>query len=418
MKVFKFGGASVKNAEGVQNLAAIVKTYTDDLVIVISAMGKTTNLLELVTKSYFNGEHNTMMLHISTLKQYHFDIIKGLWGDLSNAISRDILFEIETLETHLGHPPSLDFDFEYDQIVSLGEILSTKITSAYLNYIGINNKWEDIRLGLRTDATWREGNIDWQLSSKLMQTQFNFAVSGIFITQGFIGATITDQTTTLGREGSDYTAAIIANILDAESVTIWKDVPGIMNADPNKFEVTQKLDMLSYREAVEMTYFGAKVIHPKTMKPLVEKDIPLFVRSFIEPEESGSVICRIDHVMNYVPVYIVKDDLILITISPIDFSFIAEESIGKIYKLFAQYRIKVNLVQQSAMNFSVAIERPERDFDKLIGDLKRKFIVHYNEGLELLTIRYYNEEVIQEMTRHRTVFVAQRTRTAARFLMK
>jgi len=201
-------------------------------------------------------------------------------------------------------------------------------------------------------------------------------------------------------------------------VTIWKDVPGIMNADPNKFEATQKLDMLSYREAVEMTYYGAKVIHPKTMKPLVEKNIPLYVRSFMEPDQQGSVICSIDHVMNYVPVFIVKDDQVLITISPLDFSFMAEESMGEIYKLFAQYRMRVNLVQQSAMNFSVAIDRPERRFDQLIGDLKKKFTVHYNEGLELLTIRYYTEDVIREMTKDRSVFVAQRTRTTARFLLK
>ena len=226
------------------------------------------------------------------------------------------------------------------------------------------------------------------------------------------------QTTTLGREGSDYSAAIIANVLNAENVTIWKDVPGIMNADPNKFEETQKLDMLSYREAVEMTYYGAKVIHPKTMKPLVEKNIPLYVRSFLEPDKYGSVICNIDHVMNYVPVFITKEDQVLITISPLDFSFMAEESISDIYKLFAHYRMKVNLVQQSAMNFSMAIDQPERGFDKLIGDLKKKFVVHYNGELELLTIRYYNEDVIQKMIQGRTVFVAQKTRTNARFLMK
>jgi aspartate kinase len=276
----------------------------------------------------------------------------------------------------------------------------------------------DIRKGLRTDATWREGNIDWSLSSGLIQSQFNFAENRIYLTQGFIGATVTNQTTTLGREGSDYTAAIIANILNAENVTIWKDVPGIMNADPNKFEETQKLDMLSYREAVEMTYYGAKVIHPKTMKPLVEKNIPLYVRSFLEPDKYGSLICNIDHVMNYVPVFITKEDQVLITISPLDFSFMAEESISDIYRLFAQYRMKVNLVQQSAMNFSMAIDQPERGFDKLIGDLKKKFVVHYNEGLKLLTIRYYNEDVIQKMIQGRTVFVAQKTRTNARFLMK
>ena len=418
MKVFKFGGASVKDAEGVRNLASIVKSYPDDLVIVVSAMGKTTNALESLTKNYFNGNHEGIAQDIIALKRFHFDIIKSLFDDSLIELNLEITSFFETLGIRMERSPSLDYDFEYDQIVSFGEILSSKITSAYLNFIGIANKYQDIRLGLRTDATWREGNIDWSLSCTLMQSQFNFAENRIYLTQGFIGATVTDQTTTLGREGSDYTAAIIANILNAESVTIWKDVPGIMNADPNKFETTQKLDMLSYREAVEMTYYGAKVIHPKTMKPLVEKNIPLYVRSFMEPDKPGSVICSIDHVMNYVPVLINKEDQVLITISPLDFSFMAEESMSEIYKLFAQYRMRVNLVQQSAMNFSVAIDRPERRFDQLITDLKRKFVVHYNEGLELLTIRYYNEDIIQKMTSSRSVFVAQQTRTTARFLIK
>jgi len=418
MKVFKFGGASVKDAEGVRNLASIVKSYPDDLVIVVSAMGKTTNALESLTKNYFNGNREGIVQDIIALKRFHFDIIKSLFDDSLIELNLEITSFFETLGIRMEHSPSLDYDFEYDQIVSFGEILSSKITSAYLNFIGVANKYQDIRLGLRTDATWREGNIDWSLSCTLMQLQFNFAENRIYLTQGFIGATVTDQTTTLGREGSDYTAAIIANMLNAESVTIWKDVPGIMNADPNKFEATQKLDMLSYREAVEMTYYGAKVIHPKTMKPLVEKNIPLYVRSFLEPDKPGSVICSIDHVMNYAPVLIVKEDQVLITISPLDFSFMAEERMSEIYKLFAQYRMRVNLVQQSAMNFSVAIDRPERRFDQLIADLKKKFVVHYNEGLELLTIRYYNEDIIQKMTRGRSVFVAQRTRTTARFLIK
>jgi aspartate kinase len=418
MKVFKFGGASVKDAEGVRNLASIVKGFPDDLIIVISAMGKTTNALESLTKNYFNGNNEGTLQNIRALKQYHFEITEKLFGDQSEVLNQEIKAEFKTIEKRLKHAPSLDYDFEYDQIVSLGEMLSTKIASAYLNHTGISNKWMDIRQGLRTDATWREGNIDWSLSSGLIQSQFNFAGNRIYLTQGFIGATVTNQTTTLGREGSDYTAAILANILNAENVTIWKDVPGIMNADPNKFEETQKLDMLSYREAVEMTYYGAKVIHPKTMKPLVEKNIPLYVRSFLEPDKYGSVICNIDHVMNYVPVFITKEDQVLITISPLDFSFMAEESISDIYRLFAQYRMKVNLVQQSAMNFSVAIDQPERGFDKLIGDLKKKFVVHYNGGLELLTIRYYNQDVVQKMIQGRTVFVAQKTRTNARFLMK
>jgi aspartate kinase len=418
MRIFKFGGASVKDDIGVRNLALILTDYSEELVIVVSAMGKTTNALEQLAKNYFTGNSKDLLRNIDGIKKFHFELIEALFDDTSPDVGKMIRVEFKQLESHLSNPPSLDYDFEYDQIVSLGEILSTRIISSYLNSVGFTNKWIDIRSVLKTDSTWREGNVDWPLSSSLAKSQFNFQQYRCFLTQGFIGATRTNQTTTLGREGSDYTAAILANMLAAQSVTIWKDVPGIMNSDPHRFKESQKLEMLSYREAAEMTYYGAKVIHPKTMKPLVEKEIPLYVRSFLEPQEQGSVICRIDHVMNYVPVFILKEDLILITVSATDFSFIAEESISKIYKLFAQYRIKVNLVQQSAMNFSLAIDRPERDFENVIGDLKQNFIVHYNEGLELLTIRYYTEEVIKELTQGRVVFVAQKTRTTARFLLK
>ncbi len=419
MKVFKFGGASVRDAEGVKNMASIVKSYSGRLVIVISAMGKTTNALEEVVKDYFNGDKKELLNKISKVKDYHFSVIHELFVKDETALLSPVIEEFTNLENRLlNSSPSLDFDFEYDQIVSIGEIISSKIASAYLNKTGILNKWTDIRKCLRTDDTWREGNIDRDLSNQLIPQFFNFSDSDIYLTQGFIGATSFNSTTTLGREGSDYSAAIIANILEAESVIIWKDVPGIMNADPFKFNNTQKLEELSYQEAVEMTFYGAKVIHPKTMKPLVEKNIPLYVRSFYHPAENGSIIHTIDHRMEYVPVIITKEAQILITLSPLDFSFIAEESIGKVYHLFSKYRIKVNLVQQSAMNFSLAIDKPERNFEKLIKDLNNDFLVHYNEGLELLTIRFYNENIISEMTNARTVFVEQRTRRTARFLMK
>jgi len=419
MKVFKFGGASVKNAEGVRNMASIVKSSPGNMIIVISAMGKTTNALEEITKNYFAGKKEEFISGIEKLKIYHLSIVNELFGNNGYDTGESIAAEFIALEKRLLNiSPSLDFDFEYDQIVSLGEILSSKIASAYLVKAGIVHKWADVRQCLKTDDTWREGNIDWTFSRELVPRVFNFYDSKLYMTQGFIAATSFNSTTTLGREGSDYTAAILANILNAESVTIWKDVPGIMNADPNKFEPTQKLDELSYREAVEMTYYGAKVIHPKTMKPLVEKNIPLHVRSFFSPSEPGSVIHNIDHQMEYVPVFITKEDQVLITISPLDFSFMAEESIGKIYNLFAKYRMKVNLVQQSAMDFSLAIDQPERNFDKLIHDLKTSFAVHYNEGLELLTIRYYDQETINKMVKDRVVFVEQRTRRTARFLLK
>jgi aspartate kinase len=358
------------------------------------------------------------LLGIKKLKDYHQKICEDLFPDGNEKLDLSIEMEFDALIKRVNIPPSLNFDFEYDQIVSTGEMVSTEILAAYLNHIGRVTKWIDAGHYIRTNDTWREGVIDWDLTRKLLPQAFQFNGNDVCLTQGFIGATTFNLTTTLGREGSDYSAAIIANIMNAESVTIWKDVPGIMNADPHRYESTVKLDMLSYREAVEMTYYGAKVIHPKTMKPLVEKLIPLYVRSFIHPKETGSTICHIDHQMEYIPVYINKEDQVLITISPLDFSFIVEESISEIYKLFAQNRIKMNLVQQSAMNFSVAIDRPERGFEQLIDDLKKKFVVHYNEDLELLTIRYYNNEIIHKMTSERKIFVEQRTRTAARFLLK
>ena len=418
MKVFKFGGASVKDAAGVINTTSIICKEPELLIVVVSAMGKTTDALVEVTKNYFNGKIEEATQGIVSSRDYHLEIAKELFADGNEKLERSLYEEFDALLKRVNIPPSLNYDFEYDQIVSTGEMVSTEILASYLNHVGKVTKWIDAGHYIRTNDTWREGEIDWELTRKLLPQAFQFTENSVCLTQGFIGATTFNLTTTLGREGSDYTAAIIANVMDAESVTIWKDVPGIMNADPHRYDPTVKLEKLSYREAVEMTYFGAKVIHPKTMKPLVEKMIPLYVRSFIHPEETGSIICHIDHTMEYIPVYINKEDQVLITISPKDFSFIAEESISDIYKIFAHNRMRMNLVQQSAMNFSGAIDKPERGFEILIEELKKKFVVHYNEDLELLTIRYYNVDIIQKMTRDRKIFVEQRTRTDARFLLK
>ena len=418
MKVFKFGGASVKDAAGVINTASIICKEPELLIVVVSAMGKTTDALVEVTKNYFSGKIDEATQGIISSRDYHLEIAKELFADGNEKLERSLYEEFDALLKRVNISPSLNYDFEYDQIVSTGEMVSTEILASYLNHVGKVTKWIDAGHYIRTNDTWREGEIDWELTRKLLPQAFQFTENSVCLTQGFIGATTFNLTTTLGREGSDYTAAIIANVMDAESVTIWKDVPGIMNADPHRYDPTVKLEKLSYREAVEMTYFGAKVIHPKTMKPLVEKMIPLYVRSFIHPEETGSIICHIDHTMEYIPVYINKEDQVLITISPKDFSFIAEESISDIYKIFAHNRMRMNLVQQSAMNFSGAIDKPERGFEILIEELKKKFVVHYNEDLELLTIRYYNVDIIQKMTRDRKIFVEQRTRTDARFLLK
>lgn len=419
MKIFKFGGASVKDPEGVKNMASIIKSYTGNMIIVISAMGKTTNALENVVKYYFYHQPNELASTVEAIKNYHFSIFRKLFEPDGTNLPNELTGLFSSLEKRVFHvEPSLDYDFEYDQIVSYGELLSSKIVSLYLHKIGYSHKWIDIRECLRTDDTWREGNIDWELSSQSVPKTFNKFDSLVYLTQGFIAATSFNSTTTLGREGSDYSAAILANIMDAESLTIWKDVPGIMTADPHKFSNTQKMEKLSYREAVEMTYFGAKIIHPKTMKPLVDKNIPLYVKSFFSPEDSGSIVHNYDFIVESIPVFIIKENQVLITVSSLDLSFIAEDHIAKVYHLLAQHRMKVNIVQQSAMSLSFAIDKPERNIDKLIQLLHKDFRVRYNEDLELLTIRNYDSKTIGEMIKDRIVFVEQKTRRTARFLLK
>jgi len=418
MKVFKFGGASVKDAASIVNTASIISSEPEILIVVVSAMGKTTDALVEVTKNYFEGRIAEAQEGIRRMMSYHIEVVNQLFEIGNEKLVNTLTDDFEALAKRVNIPPSLNYDFEYDQIVSTGEMVSSEILASYLNHVGKVTRWIDAGHYIRTNDTWREGQIDWELTGRLVPQAFKFVENSVCLTQGFIGATTFNLTTTLGREGSDYTAAILANVMNAESVTIWKDVPGIMNADPHKYAKTYKLEKLSYREAVEMTYYGAKVIHPKTMKPLVEKQIPLYVRSFIHPDEVGSQICNIDHPMEYIPVFINKEDQVLITVSPKDFSFIAEESIANIYRLFSKFRMKVNLVQQSAMNFSLAIDRPERDFEKLIRELSELFVVHYNDGLDLLTIRYFTKDAVSESTKGRTIYVEQRTRKIVRFLLK
>jgi aspartate kinase len=419
MKVFKFGGASVKDAEGVKNMTSIVMSYSGKIIIVISAMGKTTNALEKVVKSYFSHQKNDLIRAVEDVKNYHYSIFMDLFKtDETNCVSElDDLFNSFHKRVY-DTEPSLDFDFEYDQIVSYGELFSSKIVSLYLQKTGYRHKWIDIRECLRTDDTWREGNIDWEISRQLVPKVFNNFESLVYLTQGFIASTSFNSTITLGREGSDYSAAILANIMDAESLTIWKDVPGIMTADPHKFSATRKMEQLSYREAVEMTYFGAKIIHPKTMKPLVDKNIPLFVKSFFSPQDDGSIVHNFDFIEENIPVIILKENQLLITVSSLDLSFIAEDHIAKVYHLLSQHRIKVNLVQQSAMSLSFAIDKPEKNIDRLIQEMHQNFRVRYNDNLELLTVRNYDSETISNLTKNKMVFVEQRTRRTARFLVK
>jgi aspartate kinase len=415
MKVFKFGGASVSSAGAVRNSVNILKMYPGNKVLVISAMDKITNALEIVARRYFNQDPE-VWTSFQEVKAYHDGIIADLWGEPTKFPEIEKLFI--QLSARIKSDRSLNFDYEYDQIVSFGELISTQIISLYYNKIGLQNRWIDVRNCLKTDDQFREANINWELSVRLAKRIFTFESDDLYITQGFIGGTLTNQTTTLGREGSDYTAAILANLLDAEEVSIWKNVPGILNADPDFFSNTQKLDELSYKEAIELSYSGAKVIHPKTIKPLQNKNIPLFVKSFLEPEKSGTIIHAVEHPLDLVPVIIVKKNMALITLTPDDFSFISINSVADVFSLFAKYRLRVGLIQQSALDFSLAFDEPEQGIDNLIGQLQQKFEVKYNTGLDLVTIRYYTSESVAQIQKGRILYVEQKSRRTVRMLLK
>lgn len=418
MRVFKFGGASVKDAAGVKNLASIVGKAEGRLVVVVSAMGKITNALEELIRLYVNKDDKKWE-QLTAIKNYHTQIMEDLF-DSSDPVFSEIDSMFFRIEDRLHRLPSLNFNFEYDQFIGYGELLSTKIVSAYLIKSGIKNKWIDIRFSLKTDDKWREANIDEELSAKLISQEFSFADEKIYLTQGFIGATNSDLTTSLGREGSDYTAAILGSILKAEKVEIWKDVPGILNADPQYFKNPVKIDEMSYREAVELTFFGAKVIHPKTIKPLYNSKIPLHVRSFIEPEVEGTIIGpeQDKEYSNPIPVFVMKSRQVLITLSQPDFSFMDEDSLAWSFEIFHELGMKINLIQLSALNLSISIDVPEHGIMELIEKLSDQFEVKYNDGLSLITIRHYTAEAIKNEIGHRNVYVEQRTRRIARFLVK
>jgi aspartate kinase len=411
MQVFKFGGASVKDCDAVKNVASILrKTLAKEpTVVVISAMGKITNKLEELTRAYFFKEANVMDI-LKEVKDYHFKIIAELFPH-KHVIFDEIENVFVELLWALEEEPSSTYNHHYDQLVSQGEILSTKIVSAYLNEQGLRNKWFDARNIIQTDNTYREGKVDYELSATLVNTQLLPVLSQekIVLTQGFIGATSENYTTTLGREGSDYTAALLAYFLNAEKVVIWKDVPGVLNADPKFFKNTKKMDELTYHDAIELTYFGASVIHPKTIKPLQNKNIPLYVRSFIKPEEEGTVIKNND-VRSTVTSYIFKDSQILLSIMPKDFSFIAEDGLSEIFSLFSKHNVHVHMMQNSAISFSVCTDNDQQKIKPLLEDLDANYKVLYNNNVQLMTVRNYNPEIIAKLSENKVVLIEQRSR--------
>lgn len=419
MQVFKFGGASVKDADGVKNVAEVLKQFPEQkIAVVISAMGKTTNALERLSKAYFYKTENAEII-LEEIKSYHFDICHQLFASPSHPIYTELENTFVELYWAIEDEPTQGFDFEYDQIVSMGEIISTKIVSAYLNDIGLNNRWIDVRGLIQTDNTYREGKVDFELTEKLIQRDLQkvFQSINIIVTQGFIGGTSENFTTTLGREGSDYTASILAYCLNAKNVTIWKDVPGVLNADPKWFAHTKKIDELSYHDAIELTYYGATVIHPKTIKPLQNKSIPLYVKSFLKPKEEGTVIKDGEKRLN-IPSYIFKIDQVLISIQPKDFSFIAEDNLSDIFEVFSKHGVKINLMQLSAISFSVCCDNQESKIKELVKELQIQFKVLYNSGLELMTVRYYTQETIDALTAKKIILLEQRSRFTVQMVMK
>ena len=390
MKIFKFGGASVKDAESIKNVASVLNyTGYDNTIIVVSAIGKTTNLLEKLVKDYVSKSVN-LKNTFHELIDSHLKILNELNFNNNSKLIIDVKKIIQKIKFFLDNNKSPNYDFIYDQVVSFGEIISTTIVSQYLNSTGILNKLIDAREIIKTDSYYRDSNVDWETSQTKIKKTFNS--NGVYVTQGFIGSDYNNYTTTLGREGSDYTAAIIAYSIDAKEVIIWKDVPGVLNADPKEFKKTKLLNKISYREAIELAYYGASVIHPKTLQPLQKKEIPLIVKSFMDPKGKGTVVSKGSDIDPLIPCYIVKKNQVLLRLSSLDFSFIVENNISEIFRLLDKFKMKVDLIQNSAISFSVCINDKYNSLDQLISELKPKFKVQLFEEVSLYTIRHFNSD--------------------------
>ena len=419
MKVFKFGGASINSVERIQNVAKILQAYRGEkILVIISAMGKTTNALEKVVDAFFEGRNADALKLFEQVKDQHLNTLKYLtslhWATAEGHL-KDFFTEIEWL---LHDKAVREYDYYYDQVVCSGELLSTAMMSDYLNEAGVTNKWIDVRDIIRTDDNFRDAGIDWAYTQQKVTGIIEplFKDYDVIITQGFIGATDENESTTLGREGSDYSAAIFANLLNAESQTIWKDVEGVMNADPKQFADAVFLDALSYTEVIEMAYYGAQVIHPKTIKPLQNKNIPLHVRCFLHPDLAGTIISS-KPVHKLPPVIVVKDKQVLLELSSKDFSFVGEEYVSRLYELFAQIKIRPNLMQNGAISLLCCLDdRPDK-IEKIALAASEIFDVQVKRDLTLLTIRHYTREKFDELTKDKTILLTQRTTETVQVLM-
>lgn len=415
MQVFKFGGASVKDAAGIRKVAEILKTHGKDCqVVVLSAMGKTTNALEQVVDAYINQSEDTLSL-FQKVKDEHLAVMNELFVEAHPVFDRVENLFVE-LEWALEDPHVENYAYTYDQIVSMGELFSTEILSAYLNDQGLPAQWKDARDFIKTDNQYRNAKIDWDLSTGLVQQ--HLSAPGLYVTQGFIGCTSENFNATLGREGSDYTAAIIGACLGAESVSIWKDVPGILNADPRFFDLAVPLKSLPYKEAIELAFYGAKVIHPKTIQPLQQKGIPLYVKSFVDPEVEGTLVCDGVNQVPQLPSYILKQNQTLLSLSSKDLSFIQSQGLSLIFKAFADHDIAINMMQQSAVSFSACFDSAPRKMDALLEGLSQAFKVKYNEGLSLYTLRHYQAEELPEFLVDATLILEQKNRQTIQLLVK
>ncbi|MGD1944800.1 MAG: aspartate kinase [Croceivirga sp.] len=416
MRIFKFGGASVKDADGVKNVVEVLRQVGHEkTLMVVSAMGKTTNAMEAVVDTYFENE-SELDEKIQYVIDYHKDIINSLFESKNHDAHHKVNTLIEEFRGFLMWNKSPKYSFVYDQVVGYGELLSTTIVSAYLNDIGISNQWLDVRELIKTNNSYRDAQVDWQMpDSKIME---KVDTGTLNITQGFLGSDENNFTTTLGREGSDYTAAILGYCLNANSVTIWKDVPGVLNADPRHFQETQKLEQISYREAIELAFYGASVIHPKTLQPLQRKEIPLHVKSFVTPQNSGTTVGKGKKIEPEVPCFIVKKDQVLLKLSSLDFSFILEDNISSIFKMFHDHRLKVDLIQNSAISFSVCLDNKFGGLKSILPELEKRFKVICHEDVSLYTIRHFDEPAVASVLNGYEVLVEQRGKVTVQLVVK
>jgi len=416
MKVFKFGGASVKDADGVKNLVKVLQEvgYSETL-MVVSAMGKTTNAMEAIVNAYFKDK-NALPATIQEVLAYHNSILQDLFDHKSHPVFARVKLLFDEVNGFLAWNKSPKYNFVYDQVVGYGELLSTSILEAYLNQEGIAATWLDVRDLIKTDSNYRDVQINWEKTQEAITATVD--KNKFYITQGFLGSDDNNFTTTLGREGSDYSAAILAYCLNADSVTIWKDVPGVLNADPRYFENAQLLHKISYREAIELAFYGASVIHPKTLQPLQGKEIPLNVKSFLNPKEAGTTVGKGVAIDPKVPCFIVKKNQVLMKLSSLDFSFIVEDSISELFKLFHEYKMKVDLIQNSAISFSVCVDNTFGRLPELLKQLQRQFKVVCHEDVSLYTIRHFNTEAIKNLQKGKEILLEQRGKETVQLVVK